>query len=381
MRHDTQVKILRRFFEAREGRTTDMAAEPYRNPASVYTDPDRFAAEEQRLFRSGAVVVALSGDLPQVGEYVTTDVAGVPLLLVRGEDGAVRAFLNVCRHRGGRVADGRGCPGRSFSCPYHSWTYDIHGQLLGQPLAQQGFEGLDRDELGLIPLPVTERFGVILVRPGGGEPIDAEAELGGLGPELADHGFAAHRFFTEHSSEWEMNWKLGVDTFLEAYHIFSLHKATIAPDFMSTPCIYDPFGPHARILPFRRTVLELAEQSEDDWRLRPHASILYRLAPHVVLNLTAAGHAEMWEFNPLGSPHRTRVTIRFYTPGEVGSEKERDFWNRNVDYTVGVVVAEDFPQQQTIHANLRTGLLPELVYGRNEPALIQFHKELTVAVS
>lgn len=380
MHLDTQVKLLRRFFEGHQARTTDMAAEPYCNPSPVYTDLDRFAAEERVLFRSAAVPVALSADLPAAGEYFATGVAGVPVLLVRGEDGAPRAFLNACRHRGGRVADGRGCSGRSFACPYHSWTYDIHGRLLGQPLAQEGFDGLDRDELGLIPLPVAERSGIVLVRPGGGEPIDADAELGGLAPELAEHRFADHRFFAEHHSEWEMNWKLGVDTFLEAYHIFSLHRATIAPDFLSTPSLHDPFGPHSRVLAFRRSVLELADQSESDWRLRPHCSILYRLSPHVVLNLTAAGHTEMWEFNPLSSPHRTAVTIRFYTPSEVTSDQERRFWNRNVEYTVGAVVKEDMAQQAAIHANLRTGLLPEVIYGRNEPGLIHFHQTITAAL-
>jgi hypothetical protein len=91
---------------------------------------------------------------------------------------------------------------------------------------------------------------------------------------------------------------------------------------------------------------------------------------------------ELWEFHPeAGSPDRTRVSIKFYTPGEVGSDKERDFWHRNVEYTTGVVFVEDFPQQQTIHANLRSGLLPELIYGRNEPGLIHFHRFLAAALA
>lgn len=143
-----------------------------------------------------------------------------------------------------------------------------------------------------------------------------------------------------------------------------------------------PCWPHSRILAFRRSVLGLAELDESEWNLREHAAILYRLLPNTVLNLTAAGHAELWEFHPVGdSPHRTRVSIKFYTPGEVASEKEQEFWQRNVDYTVGVVFAEDLLQQQVIHGNLRTGLLPELVYGRNEPGLIHFHQSVASALS
>jgi phenylpropionate dioxygenase-like ring-hydroxylating dioxygenase large terminal subunit len=382
VRHDLQVKLLKRFFESRQARTTDMADHLFRNPVSAYTDPDRFAVEHERLFRQAPLLVALSADLPRTGEYVTTEAAGIPLLLVRGEDGAVRAFLNACRHRGGRVAEDRGHQGRTFSCPYHAWCYDIHGRLVGQPLAHDAFEELDRDSSGLVSLPVAERFGLVFVRPGGGAPIDVEEELAGLGPELADHHFEDHRFFAERSGVWDMNWKLGIDTFLETYHIFSLHKATIADDFLSTPCLHEAFGPHARILAFRRSVVDLAELDESEWNLREHAAVLYRLLPNTVLNLTAAGHSELWEFHPVDrSPHRTRVSIKFYTPGEVASEREQDFWERNVEYTTGVVFAEDMAQQQVIHGNLRSGLLPELVYGRNEPGLIHFHQSVAAALS
>jgi phenylpropionate dioxygenase-like ring-hydroxylating dioxygenase large terminal subunit len=378
---DLQIKLLRRFFEAHQARTTDLAEHAYRNPADAYTGAARAAEEQTRLFRARPLVVGLSADLPETGEYVTREVAGVPLLLVRGEDGAARCFLNACRHRGSRVATGRGRAGRSFTCPYHAWCYDIHGRLVGQPLAQDAFDELDRDGFGLVSLPAAERFGLVLVRPEAGAPIDVEAELAGLGPELGDYGFAGYRFFAEHSRSWEMNWKLGIDTFLEAYHVFSLHKATIAKDFLSTPSLHEPFGPHARLVAFRRGVHELAECDEARWELRDHASVIYRLFPNTVLNLPNDGHAELWEFGPEdGSPHRSRVSVRFYTPEAVTSERARDFWQRNVDFTLGVIFAEDFAQQEIIHANLRTGLLPEVVYGRNEPGLIHFHQSLVTAL-
>ncbi len=381
MRHDLQVKLLRQFFEHHQARTVPMAEHLYRNPASNYTDPARGAAERDLLFRRGALIVGLTADLPAVGEYFTTDAAGVPLLVVRGEDGAVRAFVNACRHRGGRVAEDRGHCGRTFNCPYHAWCYDIHGRLVGQPLAQQAFDELDREATGLIALPAAEGFGLVLVRPGGGAPIDVETELYGLGAEVADFHLADYRLFRELSGTWDMNWKLALDTFLETYHIFSLHRTSIAPDFLSAPFLYESFGPHSRLVPFRRSVLELVGVHEDDWNLRAHASVAYRFLPNVILNLPMTGHAELWEFFPDGdSPHRCRVSMRFYTPGEVGSDKELAFWARNVEYTTNVVFNEDFPQQAVIHANLSSGMLPEVHYGRNEPALIHFHQSVAAAL-
>ena len=164
----------------------------------------------------------------------------MPLLLVRGEDAEVRGFLNICRHRGGRVASGRGRPGRAFKCPYHSWAYDLNGELLGQPLARDAFEGLDRAELGLLPVPVAERFGVIFAQDSASNaPIDVEAELAGLGPELAAFKLDEFRFFEERSGVFDANWKLIHDTFLESYHVFSLHRDTIAGDLLSTPFVGD----------------------------------------------------------------------------------------------------------------------------------------------
>jgi phenylpropionate dioxygenase-like ring-hydroxylating dioxygenase large terminal subunit len=154
------------------------------------------------------------------------------------------------------VASGRGRPGRAFKCPYHSWAYDLNGDLLGQPLARDAFDGLDRESLGLLPVPVAERFGVIMARVGGvSAPVDVEAELSGLGEEIGDLALDEYLFFDERSGVFDANWKLIYDTFLESYHIFSLHRDSIGPDLLSTPFVGDAFGPHARGAVMRREVV------------------------------------------------------------------------------------------------------------------------------
>ena len=260
----TQRELLRRFFELRAAHTTTMAPAPYRQQASVYTDSDRLAREERTLLRGRPLVAALSADLPSTGDCLATEVAGVPLLLVRGEDAEVRAFLNICRHRGGRVFTGRGRPGRAIKCPYHSWAYDLDGELLGQPLARDAFEPIDRGELGLAHVSVAERFGLIFVRLGdeSAAPIDVESELCGLGPELAEWQFGQWHFHAERSATFDANWKLIRDTFLESYHVFSLHRDTLAPDMLSTPFVGDQFGVHDRGLVMRKEVVSLLERPE-----------------------------------------------------------------------------------------------------------------------
>jgi phenylpropionate dioxygenase-like ring-hydroxylating dioxygenase large terminal subunit len=381
MRIETQREILRRFFALRAGHTTTLAPEVMRQPASVYTDPERLRAEVARLFRGRPLVVGLSADLPDTGSCLATEAAGVPLLLVRGEDAAVRGFLNICRHRGGRVFTGRGRPGRALKCPYHSWAYDLDGALLGQPLAREAFAELERAEFGLIPVTVAERFGLLFAALDGRRVIDVEGELAGLAPDIADWGFEEWRYLEERSGAFDANWKLIHDTFLESYHVFSLHRDTLAPDMLSTPFVGDFFGPHARGVVMRKEVARLLERPESEWELKPNASIVYLLFPSVAINLPMSGHAEFWEMYPEpDDPHRTRVTVKFYVPREPASEEERAFWEANVRFTQRVVFEEDFGQQQDIHRSLRSGLMPEVVYGRNEPALIHHHSEVARAL-
>jgi phenylpropionate dioxygenase-like ring-hydroxylating dioxygenase large terminal subunit len=381
MRIETQRDILKTFFALRDAHTTTMAAQPYRQQATVYTDPERLAGEQRMLFRGRPLMVGLGGDLPATGEVVSTEAAGVPLLLVRGEDAAVRCFLNICRHRGGRVFTGRGRPGRALKCPYHSWAYDLDGELLGQPLARDAFDGLERSGLGLIPVPVAERYGLIFARPGGVEPIDVEAELSGLGPEISDFDLGNWAFYDQRQGVFDANWKLIHDTFTEAYHVFSLHHDTLAPDMLSTPFVGESFGPHTRGVVMRKEVTTLLERPEEEWELLPYASVVYLLFPSVVINLPMSGHAELWEIYPEpDDPHRTRVTVRFYVPRLPEDDETRAFWDANVRFTEKVVFNEDFAQQQDIHRSLRSGLMPEVVYGRNEPALIHHHEQVALAL-
>lgn len=382
MDQEFERALLRRWFDLREARTTSMAPDVHREPTANYTDPARFDEEMAAFFSGAPRVVGLSCDLPATGEFFTVEVGDVPVLVVRGEDGYVRAFLNVCRHRGSRVAEGRGHPGRVFKCPYHAWAYDINGHLLGQPSARNAFDGVAPAATGLIPLAAAEEGGIVFVRPvAGGGPIDVGEELAGLVPEFSMIGFDDFAFYAERHATWTMNWKQPYDSFLEAYHIFSLHRDTLSKEVLSTPMLVDSFGPHGRGLVMSRAGLKLRDVDERDWTLRGTGNLVYWLFPNTVLNLPAPGHVELWQFHPVpGELDRTRVHVRFYTPGEPTSDTQRAFWDRMIDYTM-TFVDEDFEQQKTIFGNLRSGISPELVFGRNEPALIHYHRSLDRALN
>ena len=111
------------------------------------------------MIRRAPQYVGLSSRLPGPGSYATDDATGIPVLLVRGDDGRVRSFLNVCRHRGSRVASGDGA-GAKLVCPYHGWTYDCRGRLAGVP-DRRSFDGVDLSERNLVELPALEVGGMI----------------------------------------------------------------------------------------------------------------------------------------------------------------------------------------------------------------------------
>ena len=127
-----EIDLLKTLLHYLDTKTTCMADAPWRNEVTAFTCPERNKREQDILIRKRPLVMGLSCDWPKPGAYRAEDFAGVPILIARGSDGRLRAFLNVCRHRGAKVAQGCGSAG-AFTCPYHGWTYGNDGALRGLP--------------------------------------------------------------------------------------------------------------------------------------------------------------------------------------------------------------------------------------------------------
>src|SRR5215813_5944536 len=187
MNRQEELAVGRRLLGHIDGRTTDLADAMFRNRVLAYSCRERAALERDRLFRERPIFMGLSTRLAKPGDYATEDVAGMPVLMTRGNDGEMRAFANICRHRGAPVAQGCGSA-RAFVCPYHGWTYDLAGRLLGTT-DKVGFAGIDLATHGLVRLPSAERYGMLFVRPKplqAGEPdtLDVDAELGAMADDF-----------------------------------------------------------------------------------------------------------------------------------------------------------------------------------------------------
>jgi phenylpropionate dioxygenase-like ring-hydroxylating dioxygenase large terminal subunit len=160
----------------------------YSLPAHLYTDPAIFEAERTHLFAKAWHVVCHVNDLPNAGDYHTLDMLGEKFVSLRGHDGEVRSFHNVCRHRASRLADGdSGNCGHRLVCPYHAWSYDLDGRLRSIP-PWQDFQDLDKSRHGLSPLEQEIWKGFVFVRMERGLPSVAEM-MSPYEDEIAPHGF------------------------------------------------------------------------------------------------------------------------------------------------------------------------------------------------
>lgn len=379
MDHATQVALTERLLRHLDNNTTDTGDDILRHPVSVYTCPERLTAEEA-LLRREPLLMGLSCRLPSPGTYLTDDDTGIPILMMRDDDGVARAFINACRHRGARLAEGSGDLGPRLVCPYHAWAYDRQGNLTHAPHAHH-FDGFDIAGCGLRELSVAERHGLLFVRPEGDESIECDRHLGGLASELANYGFDSYHHFETRRISCRMNWKIIIDTFLEPYHFAALHKATVAPIFVPNLCLFDAFGRNLRETLPRRTIAECRDEPRENWDLIRHSAIVYVLFPNTVF-VMQQDHAEVWRCFPVdGRPDRSIVSLEFYIPEPANSDKARRHWQANMDLTVRTVEQEDFPVGEGIQRGFAAKAADHLVIGRNEPALAFFEETISSAIS
>jgi phenylpropionate dioxygenase-like ring-hydroxylating dioxygenase large terminal subunit len=382
MSRHNQIDLLKRLLHFVDTKTTAMADAPWRNDVSVYTDPQRFSSEQRILFRQHPIVMGFASQWATAGSFSTDDYAGVPVLIVRGRDGRLRAFLNVCRHRGAKVTEGCGSA-RLFSCPYHAWTYDLAGKVMGIP-DERCFPDVRPERSSLVELPLCEKHGLVWVIPtaaadGAGE-FDIDPWLGGLGPELASFEFASWSFYDKRVIPETMNWKLVVDTFNEGYHIGFLHRDSLRDVLHGNVTDFEAFGLNHRLTFPRKKLQRLKAEPEENWDLMWNTTLVYSLFPNTVL-LVQGDHVELARVFPReGRMDRAVMDLGLYVPKAPSTDEERTHWDKNMQLVLDVVTGEDFPTGRSIQLGLSSGAQTHVVYGRNEPAMIHYHQSMQAAL-
>ena len=381
MDRNEQLAVGRRLLAHIDGRTTDLADSLFRNRVDAYSCRERATRERDELFRSLPLFMGLSSRLPKPGDFLTENVAGMPVLLTRGADGTVRAFANICRHRGAPVAQGCG-NARAFVCPYHGWTYDSQGKLLGVT-DKVGFADLDLGAHGLVRLPAGEKHGMMFVRAtavaeGESAEIDVDAVLGRFAPAFAALKPETYPIHSVDRVSPRINWKFAVDTFLEGYHIPHLHRKTIGPYFIGNCGTFDGAGSHGRMCVARTSIDAVRALPEGERNFTPHVIAIYQLFPNTII-VWQVDHIEIWRaFPDRDDPSRCDIEFALYKPAD--SDRPEAYWEKNRDIAIRTVMEEDFPLGERMQIGFESGATREVIYGRNEPSLVHFHSSIRSAL-
>ena len=361
MHRDLELALIDRLLAHVEADTRDLGPAMVQRAVAEYIDPVRFSEEREALFRDHPVVVGHTAQLAGPGSFFTHDHSGVPIVVTRNEAGAVQAFLNVCRHRGGRATNAPCGTSRRLTCAFHGWTYDLDGRLRGLPLTD-GFDGLDRERYGLVPLPVAERHGLIVVRPRPGAPIDLDVLLGGIHTELDGETPEQHLLALR---SWEVgcNWKVLLDNFLELYHLATLHASNIGPMFEPNRILFDEFWPNRRRVDARTSISALPSTPREGWRLLDHALRTYYLFPNTQTFWTQDYFSwlSVWPV----TVDRTVCTQHIVAHWEADTDKRRAHLQTNLDL-FDVTLREDFAMSQEVQGGLHSGANDTMLFGRHE---------------
>ena len=208
-------------------------------PGSAYTDPAVFAQEQEKIFEAYWFAAARTSEIATPGSFQTVDVGRENVLIVRGRDKKLRAFLNVCRHRGARVCmEKEGTGQRKLQCGYHAWTYALDGSLVAAPNLTQ-MEDVDRTQYGLIPVHLREWLGYVWVCIADEPPSFEETVSGAVAGRLGDHdiieGWNIDQLAVGRRITYDVNanWKLIIENFMECYHCATIHPelTEVLPEF------------------------------------------------------------------------------------------------------------------------------------------------------
>ena len=357
---ETVVARIRRHIE---GGTTDVADSTWDEPTANYLDESRFQAE-MAMLRSSAIPFCPSAVIDKPGDYIARDRAGVPIVVARGSDGVVRAFRNVCRHRGAAVACGEG-HAASFVCPYHGWVYQLDGHLRRVP-HDQGFPDLDIASTGLAEVEAFERYGIVFVRQ---ESTWAAAAADDY-EELAGVLTADYRYDGFGEAEHPVNWKLLVETFLEGYHIRFLHHDTFFPVQYDNVNVVESYGQNSRItFPYQN--IERPFDTTDEMAVRGRMTYVHHLFPNVIL-ATFPGQILMIVLDPV-TVDRTLATTFAWRVGEADARPGNPS-------LLNDGAAQDFAIARTIQHGLASGANDRLHFGLFEGAIAHFHRTLDAAL-
>ena len=372
-RNDEYNKIAEKVVGHVENGTTDQAADILKVPTSDYTSNERWSSEMENIFQTLPLMLALSIEMPNPGDYKSIEVTDIPILITRDKNNNVNAFRNVCSHRGAIIAQ-EGIGNRSrFSCPYHGWTYSNTGDLIGVT-DKSKFGNIDNKCFGLEKLQCKELAGLIFVSLSRNEDVDFEKFLAGMLPEV-EHFDLENWYYHGFKVINGANWKIAFDGFLEGYHFNTAHKDTIATMTMNDIMDFTAFGPHLRIAFASTNIEEIHELPKNEWWKKEGCGVDFvrTLFPNISISL-GLGIGQIAQILPGKDPYTNTTILHYLAPKKPKNKKEIAELDHFMNFLRDVVNDEDYLLGMEIQKGLNSLSNDSVLFGRNERGNQFFHK-------
>jgi phenylpropionate dioxygenase-like ring-hydroxylating dioxygenase large terminal subunit len=300
-------------------------------PSTWYSDPEIFALESNIIFDRTWQYVGMSNRLQATGDRILAQVGSEPVVIVRGKDNRIRAFYNVCRHRGGPLASEDGCS-NMLQCQYHGWTYALDGVLRGVPDFDR-VELFDKKDFGLVPIEIAEYHGMLFIaleKPRE----DLATLLAGVHERIRNVELSELQYHSRVTYQLNCNWKIYVDNYLEGYHVPIVH-----PELFRMYDFTDYITETRERYSYQHSPLSASETLYSE-HLRPgraREALYFWIWPNLMLNLLP-GRLQTNLVRPL-SPNRCEVVFDYYYE-DVTSERANKFIKEDLAFSE-LVQAED----------------------------------------
>ena len=373
MAHDRNklIGLAKRLLAHNLNGTTDQADGIMVKPVADYTDNEIISSEVNKIFYDHPVPIALSAEFKENNSYKATKVIDTPLLITRGEDGVVRTFINICKHRGAPVCpEGTGKKSK-FNCTYHGWMYNNTGNLVNI-FKSDTFGDIDKSKIKLTELFCEERSGFIWACLNPDIKYDLNKWMNGFDAELDDIDLENWHLFKSIKINGPM-WKICWDGYTDGYHHHMVHPETVGKNTIVNLIAHDTYGPHQRFAFGLKNINELSNIEEKDWEPENHLRLIHSVFPNSSVSAIQNEHCLVSIIFPSPDLQETITTQYILCLKEPKTKEEIKKAEDFAELSRAAIIDEDYPINFKIQESIHSKANTEFLFGKNEPIQQHYH--------
>ena len=373
MAHDRNklVSLAKRLLVHNLNGTTDQADEIMIKPVADYIDNEIVSSEVNKIFYDHPVPIALSAELKENNSYKALKAIDTPLLITRGEDGVVRTFINICKHRGAPVCPEGSGKKSKFNCTYHGWMYSNTGNLVNI-FKSDTFGDIDKSKIKLTELFCEERSGFIWACLNPDIKYDLNKWMNGFDAELDDIDLKNWHLFKSIKINGPM-WKICWDGYTDGYHHHMVHPETVGKNTIVNLIAHDTYGPHQRFAFGLKNIDELSDIEEKDWEPENHLRLIHSVFPNSSISAIQNEHCLVSIIFPSPDLQETVTTQYILCLKEPKTKEEIKKAEDFAELSRAAIVDEDYPINFKIQESIHSKANTEFLFGKNEPIQQHYH--------